>query len=200
MTSILHVSSSSNPQNSVTRQIGSVMVDTLIQSHPGAKVITRDVVSTPLPHLTPGVIGAMFGGPDSPALALSDSLVEELLSSDVIVIEAPMYNFGIPSALKAWIDHIVRVGKTFQYTATGPKGMIEGKKAIIILSSGGIYSEGPAKAMDFQETYLRAVLGFIGITDVEAITIAGTSMGPEKAEQSMEDAKARAGTIMQKAA
>lgn len=200
MTTILHVSSSSNPQNSVTRQVGAVMVDTLTQSHPGAKVITRDVVSTPLPHLTPEVIGAMFGGPDATTLALSDAMVAELLASDVIVIEAPMYNFSIPSALKAWIDHIVRVGKTFQYTATGPAGMVAGKKAIIVLGSGEIYSEGPAKAMDFQETYLRAVLGFIGITDVEAIIIGGTSMGPEKAAEAIANATARAGTIMKKAA
>ncbi len=109
-----------------------------------------------------------------------------------------MYNFGIPSVLKAWIDHITRAKKTFHYTATGPEGLVKNKKAILVVSRGGVYSEGPYKANDFQETYLRAVLGFIGITDVESIIIEGVALGAEKATQAVEKATAQTQTITAK--
>jgi FMN-dependent NADH-azoreductase len=143
----------------------------------------------------------MFSGqPDAPALALSQQLVDEVLASDVLVIEAPMYNFAIPSVLKAWIDHIVRAGKTFQYGAHGPEGLAKGKKAIIVLGRGGVYSEGPYKVMDYQEPYLRAILGFIGISDVETIHIEGVAMGPDKAAEALEKAKERTHSVTRKAA
>ena len=117
-------------------------------------------------------------------MALSDLLIAELSAADVLVLAVPMYNFGLPSTLKAWIDHVVRAGRTFGYSPNGVEGLVKGKKAILVLARGGVYSEGPYKPFDFQEPYLRAVLGFIGITDVEVVDVAGvavSAIGPEKA-------------------
>jgi len=117
-------------------------------------------------------------------VALSDLLIAELSAADVLVLAVPMYNFGLPSTLKAWIDHVVRAGRTFGYSPNGVEGLVKGKKAILVLARGGVYSEGPYKPFDFQEPYLRAVLGFIGITDVEVVDVAGvavSAIGPEKA-------------------
>ena len=110
---------------------------------------------------------------------ISDQLVDELFVADVIVLGAPMYNFSVSSALKAWIDHVARAGRTFKYTESGPVGLLTGKKVYIFTSRGGVYSEGPAKSMDFHETYLRAVLGFIGLTDITFIHTEGLAMGEE---------------------
>jgi FMN-dependent NADH-azoreductase len=115
------------------------------------------------------------------AVKLSDQLVAELMAADVIVLGAPMYNFSVSSALKAWIDHIARAGVTFKYTETGPVGFLGGRKVIVFTSRGGIYSVGPAKSMNFHETYLRGVLGFVGLTDVTFVHTEGLSMGEETA-------------------
>jgi FMN-dependent NADH-azoreductase len=201
MTTILHVASSSNLNGSVTRQIGGTTLEALKQTYPGAKIIERDLIKNPIPHVSPEFLGAMFSGQNAaPVLALSEQLIAELIASDLIVIEVPMYNFGIPSALKAWIDHVVRAGKTFQYGTAGPDGLAKGKKAIIVLGRGGIYSEGPAKVMDYQEPYLHAILGFIGITDVDTIVIEGVAMGPDKKAQALAKAKQRAHLITHEAA
>jgi FMN-dependent NADH-azoreductase len=117
-------------------------------------------------------------------LALSEALIEELFAADTIVIASPMHNFGVPSTLKAWIDHISRAGRTFSYGANGPQGLLKGKRAILVLASGGVYSNGQMKALDFTEPYLRAVLGFLGITEVDVVRVEGVAMssiGPEKA-------------------
>jgi FMN-dependent NADH-azoreductase len=201
MTTILHIASSSNLKGSVTRQIGPAALDGLKAAYPNAKVIERDLVKTPVPHVSPAFLSAMFSGvADAPDLALSNRLIEELMASDILVIEAPMYNFGIPSVLKAWIDHVVRAGKTFSYGAKGPEGLAKGKKALLVLGRGGIYSEGPYKIMDYQETYLRAVLGFIGITEVESIAIEGVAMGPDKVAEALAGAKKKATAPFRKAA
>jgi FMN-dependent NADH-azoreductase len=185
----------------VTRQIGPAALDGLKAAYPNAKVIERDLVKTPVPHVSPAFLSAMFSGvADAPDLALSNRLIEELMASDILVIEAPMYNFGIPSVLKAWIDHVVRAGKTFSYGAKGPEGLAKGKKALLVLGRGGIYSEGPYKIMDYQETYLRAVLGFIGITEVESIAIEGVAMGPDKVAEALAGAKKKATAPFRKAA
>jgi len=201
MTTILNIKSSSNLQGSVTRQIGPVAVERLKAQYPDAKIIERDLVKTSIPHVSPQFVSAMFSGQnDAPALALSQKLIDEVLASDIIVLEVPMYNFGIPSALKAWIDHVVRAGKTFRYGAAGPEGLAKGKKAIIVLGRGGVYSEGPMKTMDYQEPYLRMILGFIGITDVETIVIEGVALGPEKAAAALAGARQRAHTLTHRAA
>ena len=186
MTKILHIASSSNLTASFTRKIGKVTLEKLGQIYPNAEIIERDLARNPLPHISPEMLAAMFSGDDSkPELALSNQVVDELFASDAILIEAPMYNFGIPSVLKAWVDHVLRAGKTFKYGAAGPEGLVKGKKAIIVVSRGGIYSEGAYKVMDYQEPYLRAVLSFIGISDVEAITIEGVAMGEEKIAEAL---------------
>lgn len=201
MTTILHIASSSNLDSSVTRQIGAVTVAALKQTDPSIKIIERDLIKNPVPHVTPEFLGAMFTGQaEAPELALSDALVDELFASNVIVLEAPMYNFGVPSVLKAWVDHIARAGKTFKYTENGPEGLLVGKKVILVLGRGGVYSEGPMKAMEHQETYLRAVLGFLGLTDVEVIYIEGVAFGPEKTAEALSAATERAHSIAQKAA
>jgi len=200
MTTILHIKSSSNLNKANTRQIGEVAIARLKAKNPDAQIIERDLVKNPVPHVSPEFLGAMFSGDDNaPGFALSNQLVDELIASDIIMIEAPMYNFSIPSVLKAWIDHIARARKTFSYTQNGPVGLVKGKKAILILSSGGVYTDGPAKSMDYEATYLRSVLNFIGITDVEIIRAEGMGMGGEKAAAALAQAKEKAGSLMHQA-
>jgi len=195
MTNILHIASSSNLHNSVSREIGAATVEGLKQAHAGATVVTRDLVQNPVPHIAPAFVDVMYTRHDAPELALSRTLIAEAMASDIIVIEAPMYNFNIPSVLKAWIDHVVRAGLTFKYGAAGVEGLLKGKKVVLVLGRGGMYTEGPMKAMDYQETYLRAVLGFIGITDVDAILIEGVGMGAEKRAEALAKARAKIATI-----
>jgi FMN-dependent NADH-azoreductase len=166
------------------------MVNDLISRHANASVVLRDLAQNPPPHLGQALLAGLSAAPEqrtreqSEALALSDALVDEVSDADILVIAAPMHNFGVPSTLKAWIDHVVRAGRTFRYAPGGPQGLLRGKRAILVLASGGVYSEGPAQALDFQEPYLRAVLRFLGITDVDVVHVEGVRMstiGPEKA-------------------
>ena len=133
---------------------------------------------------------------EAKALALSDALVDELAAADVVVLAVPMYNFGLPSSLKAWIDHIVRPGRTFSYGEKGPEGLLKGKKAVVVVARGGVYSEGPAQQLDFQESYLRAVLGFIGITNVHVVRVEGVAMGEEALKNAMASAKAQSEEVV----
>lgn len=181
MTKILRIQTGGDLKSSATRRIGQEVIDGLERIHPTHEVVVRDLVNDPVPHIGADFVGSMFSGNDSDALALSNRLIEELFASDIIVLESPMYNFSIPSALKAWIDHVVRARKTFRITAQGVEGMLEGKKVILVLGSGAVYSEGHFKPLDFQEPYLRAMLGFIGLTDLETIRIEGLNMGPDAA-------------------
>jgi FMN-dependent NADH-azoreductase len=204
MMNILFVTSSPRGGESYSHRVARRVVDDLIARNPGARVVVRDVASQPLPH-----IDAAFGtgrvvpaekrsDTDWQALELSDTLVDELLAADVIVIAAPMHNFGLPSSLKAWIDHIVRPGRTFSYSEKGPQGLATGKKAVFVLARGGVYSEGPMQGFDFQEPYLRAVLGFIGITDVEVVRVEGVAFGEEAAGQALRSAEVRADAIVRR--
>ena len=122
------------------------------------------------------------------AVDVSDAAVDEVLDADTLVIATPLINFGISSTLKSWIDNVLRAGRTFRYTASGPEGLAKGKKAYIVLASGGIYSEGPAAAMNHADPYLRTALGFIGITDVEVIRVEGVALGADAAEKAVEKA------------
>jgi FMN-dependent NADH-azoreductase len=122
-------------------------------------------------------------------LALSDTLVGELEAADTIVLAVPMYNFSISSTLKAWIDHVAWAGRTFRYTASGPEGLLKGKKVFVVTSRGGVYSEGPFSVMDFQEPYIRAVLRFIGLDDVTFVHLEGLSISPEAAAQGLARAR-----------
>ena len=185
MTTILYLNSSVRSTGSVSRQLSGEFVEKLKAAHPGATVVTRDLAANPLPHLSESMVGAYFTPPEQRSdeqkqlIKTSDEVVAELLAADVVVVGAPMYNFSVSSTLKSWIDHVARAGVTFKYTETGPVGLVQGKKFVIFTSRSGVYSSGPAKAMDFQETYLRGVLGFLGITDVSFISAEGLAMGDE---------------------
>ena len=164
--------------------------------YPHSSLVERRLTPANTPHLD-GETAAAFRMPEGERneeqkarLALSDALIAEVEAADTIVLAAPMYNFSIPSTLKAWVDHVARAGRTFRYTASGPEGLLKGKKVFVITARGGRYSDGPAKPFDFQEPYLRAVLGFLGITDVTFVHLEGIAMGPDAAAQAFERARA----------
>lgn len=198
---LLLVTSSISGTASNSRALAMNIVTALREAHPDIRVVERDVAADPLPHLTAEVFKAnMTPPPDRSAAetalaAPADALIEELEAADAIVIAAPMVNFSIPSTLKAWIDHVARAGRTFGYTEDGPKGFLGGRKVFVAGSRGGVYSEGPAQAMDFHETYLRGVLGFLGLTDVTFIHAEGQAKGPEIAKAAMASARARASDL-----
>lgn len=197
MSKVLLVTSSPRGAASHSTQVARRLVDQLTSADPKSKVVVRDLFKDPLQH-----IGEDFViGRDTPAdqrtaaqkaaIARSDELIAELFAADVLVIASGMVNFGVPSTLKTWIDHIARAGQTFSYGANGPEGLVKGKKAYIVHASGGIYSQGPAQAYNFQDTYLKQVLGFIGITDVEFIGIEGIAYGPDAAQKALTAAHER---------
>jgi len=183
---LLHIDSSILGENSVSRILSASIVEREKTLHPGIAVTYRDLAATPLLHLGPSHIAAWHGAPpadDAVAadLAAGGAIVEELFAADIIVIGAPMYNFTIPTQLKAWIDRILIAGKTFKYTEAGPESLLPaGKKVILGLARGGFYGAGtPFAAFEHQESYLRTALGFIGLTDVSVVHAEGIAMGPE---------------------
>ncbi len=186
---LLHIDSSITGANSISRQISAEVVAAWRAKDPTLQVTYRDLEREKLPHLDSRLLGAAFAGWTSddasiaPEVATSAAMLQEFLDADVVVIGAPMYNFAISSQLKAWIDRLLIGGKTFRYTEAGPVGLAGGKKVIIVSSRGGLYTPGmPNEALDFQERYLRAALGFIGIDDVEVVRAEGVAVGPEQRE------------------
>ena len=164
---ILHIDSSINGETSASRAITAAIVGKLKASNWGAEVIYRDLVANPIPHLTLDAFAANLD-------------VEEFLAADTVVIGAPMYNFTLPSQLKAWIDRIAIAGRTFRYTEHGPEGLAGGKRVIIALARGGFYHEGaPAAGLEHLETYLRGLFNFIGI-EPEFVAADGLAVGPEQ--------------------
>jgi FMN-dependent NADH-azoreductase len=184
MNQILIVESSPRGAESASRKLTRKVRERLEVQYPDAKVVVRDLAKDKLPHLDQSTVKAISTKDPveaeslKEALHLSDQLTEELLSSDLLVIASPMWNFGIPSSLKAWIDHVVRAGKTFNYAGAGVEGLAKGKKAILVLASGGVFSEGPWKPWDTVEPYLRQILGFIGIDDVQTVRAEGMNIPP----------------------
>ena len=169
---ILHIDASINGENSASRAISKSIVDQVKGANWGQEVIYRDLAANPLPHLT------LESFADT-------SVVDEFLGADIIVIGAPMYNFTIPSQLKAWIDRIAIAGKTFSYTENGPQGLAGGRRVIIGLARGGVYSDGsPAAAFEHLETYLRGVFNFIGI-EPEFVIAEGLAISPELRDQAI---------------
>jgi FMN-dependent NADH-azoreductase len=169
---LLHLDTSALGANSVTRELSAAIVARWQDAVPGLVTEYRDLDANPLPHLT----GNVLSGADAAAQAEGASLLEQFLASDVIVIGAPMYNFGIPSTLKAWIDRIAVAGKTFRYTEQGPEGLAGGRRVIIASGRGGVHGNGPT---DFQENYLRQVFNFLGITDVAFVRAEGVAYSPQ---------------------
>jgi FMN-dependent NADH-azoreductase len=184
MRQILIVESSPRGTESASRKLTSKVRERLEIQYPEARVIERDLVKDELPHLDQSTLKAMTTQDPvetaslKEAVCLSDQLIDELLLSDLLVIACPMWNFGIPSSLKAWIDHVVRAGKTFNYAGAGVEGLAKGKKAILVLASGGVFSEGPWKSWDSVEPYLRQILRFIGIEDVQTVRAEGMNIPP----------------------
>ena len=181
---LLHLDTSALGANSVTRELSAAIVARWQDAVPGLSVAYRDLDTNPLPHLT----GDVLTGVNAEAKAEGDATMDQFLASDVIVIGAPMYNFGIPSTLKAWIDRIAVAGKTFRYTEKGPEGLATGKRAIVASGRGGVY--GDANPADFQEAYLRQVLGFLGVTDVEFVRAEGVAYSPQHRTDAMTAAHA----------
>lgn len=196
MPNILVLNSSAAGADSVSRLLTDDTVDQLRRHCPHAAVVTRDLAADPIPHLAPdGVNGVRTPNAVTPAeiaaRKLSDELIAELRAADTIVIGAPMYNFGLPSTLKAWFDHVLRAGETFRYSEAGPKGLLEGKTVIVVEARGGLYSEGPGQAADFQEPYLRHLLAFIGLTDVTFVRAEKLGFGPEARAAAIAAARAQ---------
>lgn len=194
---ILHVTSSPRGSASYSNRVAANVIVELSSRNAGATVTARDLARDPLPHIGDDFVAATRGpnGPQTDEqralLARSDELVDELFAADVIVIAAPMINFTIPTNLKAWIDFVARAGRTFRYSEKGPEGLVKGKQVIIVAARGGVYSQGPASALDFQVPYLKSVLGFIGLTDAEVIEVEGTAYGPDAAEKAVAAATAK---------
>ena len=192
MKHILHLKSSILGAASYSNKLGNTIVEKIQDKYPGSKLEELDLVETKIPHLTPEAFRAMFIPGDQPAeekelARLSDDLVKQLFAADIIVIGAPLINFTIHSALKAWIDHITRPGITFGYGENGPVGKVTGKKVYVAMSSGGVYSEGPGKANDFVAPYLKAFLGFLGMTDLTVFRAEGLKV-PGVMEHAMQKA------------
>ncbi|MGF6709271.1 FMN-dependent NADH-azoreductase [Luteibacter sp. W1I16] len=192
---LLHIDASALGAHSVSRGLTAAVVAEFVRNHPGIEITYRDLHAAPLAHWS------LPAGDDDPNAAEAEKVMEEFLAADVVVIGAPMYNYGISSTLKAWIDRIAVAGKTFRYTSAGPEGLAGGKRLIIASSRGGIYTPGtPAAAMDFQEPYLRALFGFLGVTDIEFVRAEGVAMGDDHKNQAVGGAIAGIGSLLRKAA
>jgi len=195
MTNLLFVTSSLMNENSKSRQVAAEYVEAWRAAHPGATVTERRLTPATTPHLEMSTLAALGVAADqrtpeqAKAVAYADQIIEQAEAADVIVLAVPMYNFAIPSTLKAWFDHLARAGRTFRYTADGPVGLLKNKKVVAVISRGGYYGDDtPAKAANFQDPYLRTILGFVGITDVTFVAVEGQAIGPEAAAKGLEHA------------
>jgi FMN-dependent NADH-azoreductase len=187
---LLHIDSSVLGPHSVSRQVSAAIVERLREATPNLEVVYRDLTATPLAHLSGPHLAANQGAVPEAALqpdfAAGQAVLEEFLAADIVVLGAPMYNFTIPSQLKAWIDRILVAGKTFKYNAAGAEGLAGNKRVIIAISRGGFYGAGtPAAVGEHLETYLRWVFGFIGVQNPEFISADGVQIGPEYREKAL---------------
>jgi len=191
---LLHIDTSILGANSASRQVSAKVVERLKAVTPDLSVTYRDLAAEPLSHLSGTHLAAAQGAvPEEPELqkdiAAGQAVLDEFLAADVVVIGAPMYNFTMPSQLKAWIDRILVNGKTFRYTENGPEGLVGDKRIIVAISRGGMYGAGaPAAALEHLETYLKGVFAFIGVTNPEFIVAEGLNIGPEHREKAMQGA------------
>lgn len=178
---LLHIDSSPLGQHSVSRQLTASLIARLQQQAPSASLLYRDLAADPLPHWAPAADA------DDPAAREGGEALDEFLAADVVVIGAPMYNFSVPSQLKAWIDRIAIAGKTFRYTEKGPEGLARGKTVYVVSTRGGAYSAAPQA--DFQEAYLRHVFGFLGVDDVRFVRAEGLNMGDASRSAAIQGAR-----------
>jgi len=180
MKTLLKINSSIFGENGASSRLTEAFAERWLAAHPGARMITRDLAATPVPHLTAEVFAGFNAKPEQrnpaqqAAVAASDELIDELKQADVIVLGLPMYNFHVPSTLKAYFDYVGRAGQTFRYTESGPVGLLTGKKAYVLAARGGVY---PAPHSETQTAYVRQFLSFIGITDIAFVHAEGLQMG-----------------------
>jgi FMN-dependent NADH-azoreductase len=201
MSNILLITSSPRGAASYSTQVARNLAEKLALGAVKSTITVRDLTAQPLPHIDDSFATARntpperLTPPQKAVLRLSDTLIEELSGADVIIIAAAMINFGIPSNLKAYIDHVLRPGVTFRYTDKGPEGLLRGKKVYLAVARGGVYSQGAMQALNFQDPYLKAVLAFIGLADIEVIAVEGVAFGPEAATRSVNAALERVSTL-----
>lgn len=203
---ILFVSSSLSGENSKSRQVASGLVANL-RSVLGGTVTERHLTPANMPHVDMATLAAAgtpeaARTPEQAAQArLADQIVVEAETAETIVIAAPMYNFGVPSALKAWLDHLARAGRTFRYTASGPEGLLKNKRVYVVVSRGGFYGAGsPLESMEFQDSYLRVMLGFLGMDDVTVIAVESQNLGADAAAKGLAQAQSDAAALVPLAA
>jgi FMN-dependent NADH-azoreductase len=190
MKKILNIVSSAKGDQSFSNKLSGAIIDKLLTVFPGSQVQTRDLAAEPLPYYQGPQIAAHYTPAEQrtadhkEALRKSDHAIQELMDADILVIGVPLYNFGVPSTLKSWVDHIARSGITFSYGNGAPHGLVHNKKVYLAFASGGIYSDGPMKAFDFAEPYLKGSLGFLGMTDITTFRVEGVGM-PQLAETAL---------------
>lgn len=192
---LLHIDSAITGANSVSRQLTAQIVEAYKASHPGTQVSHLDLVANAPAHFTMDAMALRTGQTEGLSEAqkrenaVTGQLVSQFLAADVVVIGAPLYNFSIPTQLKAWIDRIAQPGRTFQYTANGPEGLVKGKTVFIASTRGGVYSTSEfGQAMEHQESYLKVVLGFFGVTDIRIVRAEGLAMGDAAKAAALESA------------
>ena len=193
---LLHLDSSILGAHSVSRSLSKATVERLTSEIPGLEVVYRDLVADPIAHLT----GQYLAGQSADVkhdqalqddIALGGKVMDEFLAADIVVIGIGFYNFSIPSQLKAWVDRVAVAGKTFRYTESGPEGLAGDKRVILTIARGGFYGAGtPIASFEHAESYLRAVFGFLGVTNIEVIAAEGVAVGPEQREKATNDALA----------
>jgi FMN-dependent NADH-azoreductase len=197
MSKILVITSSPRGEESLSNKFSNELATKLAAQTDGSEIIVRDIAANPIPHLDDVTVSAIRkpaearNEQEAEAVNLSDALVEELLSADTVVIGTGLINFNIYSGLKSWIDYVARAGLTFRYTENGPIGLATGKKVYVVLAAAGVYSDGPAAPMNHAVPYLKTVLGFMGMTDVEVLYIEGLAFGPEAVEKAIVSASAK---------
>lgn len=196
---LLRVDSSVRIEGSISRSLTEQYTRQWRELNPGGKVITRDLASPALPLIDQSAIEAFFTPIDSrtaqqsEAIALSDRLVDEILAADTLLIGAPMYNWSVTSPMKSWIDHVIRVGRTIAFGADGPwpTGLLKNKRAIVVIARGGHYLEGRGQDFDFQTAYLKQILNFMGVTDIQWVATEGLTLGDEFAGPALEESQRR---------
>lgn len=190
---ILQINASARREGANSTKVANRVTERLQAANPGAEVTLRDLAANPVPVLDETMLGALFtpagqrSAEQAAAVATYDALIAELQAHDAIVLGVPMYNFGVSSQFKSWIDAVARAGVTFQYTATGPQGLVKGKTVYVAFARGGLYRDTPN---DSQTPYLKSVLGFLGMTDVRFVFAEGLNMGPEAAAKGFAQAEA----------
>ncbi|WP_430403065.1 FMN-dependent NADH-azoreductase [Fluviicola sp.] len=193
MKKIIHITSSTNGENSFSTRLGKAIIEKIQAQHPDSAIAKRDLIADPAPYISAEHVVAFFTPEDLHTVEMIESAsysktaVDELLESDILVISAPLINLSIPAQLKSWIDHITRSGQTFRYSEAGPEGLVKGKKVFLALSGGAIYSEGMMKEYDNMVPYLKGILGFLGMTDITVYWAEGTAI-PHLKETALERA------------